>query len=75
MKRFEDSPRCSACGGVYHEATGHAFSPTTRLCGPCARNMVAWVKKHVSKRWSKGDFYAAAATSVWGPTPGKTGKR
>ncbi len=59
-----DGDPCSACGGIYHPATGHVLSVNMRLCGPCARNMSTWVKRHVSKRWSKGDFYGAAVNSA-----------
>ena len=60
---------CMACKGPFHPATGHQFtpgpgvSPMAVLCGPCARGFVTWVKGHVCRRWSKGDFYKAAAES------------
>lgn len=54
--------RCSACGGVYHEATGHRHSDRTRLCGPCARDWLAWLKRHTARRWGKLRFYDYAQT-------------
>jgi hypothetical protein len=55
--------RCFACGGPYHEASGHAFPGLgIAYCGPCIRHFMAWYRKHTSPR--KGpDFYAEAATS------------
>ena len=45
MPRFTDSnQRCSACGGVYHPASGHAWSEETVLCGPCTREFFDWLK-------------------------------
>lgn len=36
--------RCSACTGVFHPATGQYLSEKTRLCGPCTKHFVTWVK-------------------------------
>lgn len=57
--------RCSACGGPYHEATGHRHSVRTVLCGPCARDFKDWVKRHTARRWGKVKFYDHAAAGVW----------
>ena len=55
---------CMACKGPFHPATGHQFSKTATLCGPCAGRFFAWVIRHTRRRWSGADFYAAAATSI-----------
>lgn len=55
---------CTACHGVYHPATGHAFSATAQLCGPCARHYLRWLKGHLSRTWAKASFYEYAATSI-----------
>lgn len=49
--------RCSSCGGVYHPATGHAFTLDTQICGPCARHFLQWVKAHTQRRWGGVRFY------------------
>jgi hypothetical protein len=36
--------KCSACNNPYHPATGHAWSETFRLCGPCAISFKDWLK-------------------------------
>lgn len=57
--------KCSACGGPYHPATGHMHTENVVLCGPCTRDMLAWVKKHTSRKGGRtGGFYEAAATSI-----------
>lgn len=59
--------QCSACLGPFHPATGHEFSERTRLCGPCARDMMEWVRLRTSPRGKKSkqlDFYLAAGTSI-----------
>ena len=61
--RYEEK-RCSACGGVYHPATGHALSARMQLCGPCAREMLAWVKQRCQRRSCGPCFYTAAETSL-----------
>lgn len=52
--------RCSACKGVYHEATGHRFSARARLCGPCAREFVKFLRQHTKRRWGGINFYEHA---------------
>jgi len=63
--------RCSACGGPYHPATGHAFTPTCAICHRCAGAFFAWVVRHTqSKAKRKGgvstalSFYEHAATLI-----------
>lgn len=51
--------RCAACKGVAHPSTGHAWSASVIVCGPCTRRFFAWVAQHTRPR--KGsDFYGAA---------------
>lgn len=57
--------RCANCGGPHHPATGHAFTATTVLCGPCAGRFWAWVVRHTARRYgAAASFYTHAATSV-----------
>lgn len=59
--------RCFACGGPYHEASGHHFAAPfddVVYCGACYRPFVAWMKGHLNRRWSKHRFYDEAATSI-----------
>lgn len=35
---------CAICHGPYHPATGHAFTESCVLCGPCARDFYQWYK-------------------------------
>lgn len=56
--------RCMNCGGPFHPSTGHAFSVTAVLCGPCARDFFAWVRKRMTPRKKGPDFGVAAASSV-----------
>jgi hypothetical protein len=51
------TPRCSCCGGCYHEATGHYVSPTHRWCGPCTRDFVAFLRGHLRRSWAQTRFY------------------
>ncbi len=59
------SVKCFACGGPFHEATGHVFKGkfvgVATYCGPCARHFFAWVVSHTKRRWGGLDFYAEAA--------------
>lgn len=55
--------RCSACGGVYCEATGHRLGDRTQLCGPCARSFVDWLKRHTRSKWGGFRFYEYTETS------------
>lgn len=55
---------CDACGGPYHESTGHLLSEDKRLCGVCARDFVKWLSGHLKRRWGGADFYVHAATSI-----------
>ena len=36
--------KCSCCKGVYHPVTGHRWTALIRLCGPCARGWLGWLK-------------------------------
>ena len=63
--------RCSACKGPAHPATGHAFTATMMLCGPCTRNFIRWIKQreammgHKSKRHNSNTTWTEAAlTSI-----------
>lgn len=62
----EGAVRCFACGGPYHEATGHAWRgfDDVAYCGPCYRRWLVFFKSHTKRKWNKGDFYAEAATSI-----------
>lgn len=55
---------CNACGGPYHPSTGHVFTPTHVVCGPCARSWKDWLKGMMSRRWGGQRFYDHALTSV-----------
>lgn len=55
---------CAACGTPAHPATWHAFTATCVLCGPCARDFLAWLKRHTSRRWGGRRFYDFAEGSV-----------
>lgn len=61
--------RCAACKGVYHPATGHLFTPTCVLCGPCARDFLRWWKGMVNRRWGKLRFYDFAHPPVAAAPP------
>ena len=56
---------CTACGSpTYHPSTGHVFSETHYVCGPCARSWYKWLKGMMSRKWGKQNFYEHAITSV-----------
>lgn len=55
--------RCAACGGVYHEATGHRWTSSMVICGPCAREFIAWLRGHSQRRWGGLRFYDYTETS------------
>ena len=64
---------CSSCGGAFHPATGHTWTPTLVLCRNCTHDFIAWLKDRHGKlsRLRKRDrgttsFVDAAATSVHG---------
>lgn len=59
----DDPPRCSACQNLYNEATGHRHSDRTVLCGSCARDWLAWRKRHEQGRWGGLRFYDLTETS------------
>lgn len=65
-KSESEGAKCSACGGPYHEATGHRHSDKTRLCGACAKDYKDWVKGHTKRKWGKVAFYDHAAASIKG---------
>lgn len=61
-----DSPRCFACGGAYHPATGHWWGPTfpdVFYCGACYRPFIDWFRRHSARRWGKLRFYDETETS------------
>jgi len=68
----DDLPRCSACGNLYHEASGHRHSDKTILCGVCARDWKDWTKRHLNGRWGGLKFYEHAMTSI---VPGRSPER
>jgi len=37
--------KCSSCQGPWSEPTGHCHTILVRLCGPCARDWVRWLKQ------------------------------
>ena len=39
--------KCSACGGPYHQDTGHVLSDNFVLCGPCAISFKDWLKRRM----------------------------
>ena len=54
---------CSACGGPYHESTGHIHTDKTVLCGPCTREMKTWMKGMMSRKSGGVRFYDHVYTS------------
>lgn len=59
------SQRCFACGGPYHEASGHNFKEFGVVyCGACYKPFLQWVKGHTNRRWSGVRFYDEAGTSI-----------
>lgn len=60
---IQERPRCNACGGVYHSATGCVLGSRTFLCGPCERERIAWLVRHTSARWGGVRFYEHTETS------------
>lgn len=57
---------CSACGGPYHPATGHAWTKDTVLCQKCARYYMQWVRENAGTKAKRrgDDFSTAALTSI-----------
>ena len=55
--------KCNACKSPYHEASGHILSTKAVLCGSCAKDLVKWYKRQMSKRSGKVKFYDHAITS------------
>jgi hypothetical protein len=55
--------RCSACTGVFNEATGHQWTPETRLCLSCAKHFYEWLKRHTRSKWGGLRFYEHTETS------------
>lgn len=53
---------CSVCKGPFHPDTGCVLGNRTRLCGPCERGRVAWLKKHLSRKSGGVRFYDHAST-------------
>jgi hypothetical protein len=66
---MELGPRCNACKGVWHEATGHLASENVRWCGPCTRDFVAFLVQQTRRRWGGMKFYELAVPPV-GDTSG-----
>jgi hypothetical protein len=65
---FSD-PRCFACRGPFHPATGNHFADGVDYCGRCYRAFLVFYRGRMAPR--KGghmpDFYEHAATSVRPP--------
>jgi hypothetical protein len=57
---INQGPRCNACKGVYHEATGHRASENVVWCGPCTRDFVSFLVQQTRRRWGKVKFYELA---------------
>lgn len=55
--------KCAACCGAFHEATGHFWTSSMPICGPCIRGFIAWLKRHTSSRWGGLQFYDYTETS------------
>jgi hypothetical protein len=55
---------CSACKGPFHPATGHYHTENVKICGPCAKHFVSWLKGHLKRRWGGKVFYEHAETSI-----------
>lgn len=58
---------CASCGAPYHEASGHRFTDTMVICGPCTRHFIKFIKSHTKRKWGGFVFYDYAATSVKPP--------
>lgn len=63
--------KCVSCEGVFHPATGHAFSEHFQICGPCAREFCDWYKKRMNQMDAKTkknpySFSEAASKSIIG---------
>ena len=63
--------KCSACKGMYHPATGNAWTKNLVLCRGCTLDFVRWLKGReiqFSRPWkrppSKMSFIDAALTSI-----------
>lgn len=48
--------RC-LCGTPYHEATGHRFTETAKLCGPCARGFKEFVKFQMGRKTGRPKIF------------------
>lgn len=44
----EQGSACRTCGGVFHPATGCAYTERFVVCGPCVRVFWAWLVKHTN---------------------------
>ena len=67
--------RCFACGGPYHEASGHLWRELgIAYCGPCYRHFAKWMKGHLARKWSGASFYDEAATAIVAGRPRTTGR-
>jgi len=61
--------KCSACGGAFHPATGHAWTANLVLCHRCALDWMKWLRRRqaqfsVGRKGCKTSFISAALTSV-----------
>ena len=61
-------PRCFACGGPFHPASGNHFAEGVDYCGRCYRYFLAYFKDRMRvRRKGRADFYTEAATSIRPP--------
>jgi hypothetical protein len=63
--------KCKSCKGPYHIQTGHRWSDTFVICGPCAIDWLKWLKKRMNSMDSKrkemlSSFSDNAAKSIIG---------
>lgn len=49
-----ETPKCTSCGGVFHPATGSQPGPKVRVCGPCVRRFMDFMKGHTARRYRVG---------------------
>lgn len=65
--------RCSACGGMFHPATGHCWTETCVLCLGCTKDFIRWIKAREAqygRPWRRrgkrfdATFTDAALTSI-----------
>lgn len=63
------SQKCSACGGAFHPATGHAWTANLVLCHSCTQDWMKWLRRRQSqfsavRKGGTTSFMDAALSSV-----------